>query len=419
MNPAAVIGIIAEYNPFHKGHQYQLSQVRQKFPDAPVIAVSSGSLTQRGEAPIWDKWKRTRLALLGGVDLVLELPVVYSLQSAREFARGAVACLQATGVVTHLSFGCETPNLALLERLAKEQPAKVQWEAALSQGLSYAKAAEQVYGRLNPRYPALLQGSNNLLALEYLRAIGSLAPQLQPLPVLRQGSAYGSTTLEDTLASASALRKALKRDGLTPRAAQQFPEAELPWIRTWLAQGLCGLPEDRLSLLLSYTLECSSPAAIRTACLTSEGHLRGVGHQFLAGTDTSYVRRLMQRCHIAQAFNLGQYFVVNDNGFAEDFAAMYHSVAHSIDFVHGFDNAMVGINQSSQYFFDTVYMIGDLAFQSYFVLTGRRMRQNRAFNTDTFNQTFSNDRFIIHINQLIFDGRAAAVNNKNLHSLAS
>ena len=64
MNPAAVIGIIAEYNPFHKGHQYQLSQVRQKFPDAPVIAVSSGSLTQRGEAPIWDKWKRTRLALL-------------------------------------------------------------------------------------------------------------------------------------------------------------------------------------------------------------------------------------------------------------------------------------------------------------------------------------------------------------------
>ena len=162
MNPAAVIGIIAEYNPFHKGHQYQLSQVRQKFPDAPVIAVSSGSLTQRGEAPIWDKWKRTRLALLGGVDLVLELPVVYSLQSAREFARGAVACLQATGVVTHLSFGCETPNLALLERLAKEQPAKVQWEAALSQGLSYAKAAEQVYGRLNPRYPALLQGSNNL-----------------------------------------------------------------------------------------------------------------------------------------------------------------------------------------------------------------------------------------------------------------
>ena len=295
MNPAAVISIIAEYNPFHKGHQYQLSQVRQKFPDAPVIAVSSGSLTQRGEAPIWDKWKRTRLALLGGVDLVLELPVVYSLQSAREFARGAVACLQATGVVTHLSFGCETPNLALLERLAKEQPAKVQWEAALSQGLSYAKAAEQVYGRLNPRYPALLQGSNNLLALEYLRAIGSLAPQLQPLPVLRQGSAYGSTTLEDTLASASALRKALKRDGLTPRAAQQFPEAELPWIRTWLAQGLCGLPEDRLSLLLSYTLECSSPAAIRTACLTSEGLEDLVYKHRRAGSFTALVEACATR----------------------------------------------------------------------------------------------------------------------------
>ena len=149
------------------------------------------------------------------------------------------------------------------------------------------------------------------------------------------------------------------------------------------------------------------------------GNLRGVRHQLLAGTDPGYVGRLMERSHVAEIFDLFQHFIRNHNGFVEDFAAMHHPVAHSIDFIHGFDDPMVGINQSSQDLLDAVNMVGDGAFQSYFVLPSRSMSQNGPFDADTFYQTFCDDRFILHINQLIFDGRAAAVYNKNLHYIAS
>ena len=88
MDFSSVVGIVAEYNPFHQGHRHQLDRVRQTLGPVPVIAVMSGSLTQRGELPLWDKWQRTALALAGGVDLVLELPVICSQQSAQGFARG-------------------------------------------------------------------------------------------------------------------------------------------------------------------------------------------------------------------------------------------------------------------------------------------------------------------------------------------
>ena len=149
------------------------------------------------------------------------------------------------------------------------------------------------------------------------------------------------------------------------------------------------------------------------------GNLRGVGHQFLAGTDTGNVGRLMQGSHIAQIFDLFQHFIGNHNGFVEDFTAVHLTVAHCIDFIHGFDDTVVGVNQSSQDFLDAVHMVGDGAFQSYFVLAGGGVGQNGTFDADTFYQTFCDDRFILHINQLIFDGRAAAVYNKNLHYIAS
>ena len=119
MEQPSVIGLVAEYNPFHRGHGHQLEAARALLGPVPVIAVMSGSLTQRGELPLWDKWRRTRLALLGGVDLVLELPAAGSLQSAQGFAFFGVESLAATGLVTHLSFGCEARDPELLLQLAQ------------------------------------------------------------------------------------------------------------------------------------------------------------------------------------------------------------------------------------------------------------------------------------------------------------
>ena len=100
-----VIGIIAEYNPFHKGHAYMLKEVRRKFPDAAILAVMSGSFTQRGEAAILDKWQRAQMAVQGGCNLVLELPFAFAVRSAQDFARGAILLLERLGIVNEIAFG--------------------------------------------------------------------------------------------------------------------------------------------------------------------------------------------------------------------------------------------------------------------------------------------------------------------------
>ena len=114
------VGIIAEYNPFHLGHAYQLAEVRKRLPGAGIIAVISGSLTQRGEPALLDKWERAELAVKGGCDLVLELPLVFACRSAQNFARGGVNLLSRLGVVDTLAFGAETDSLELLEQAAEK-----------------------------------------------------------------------------------------------------------------------------------------------------------------------------------------------------------------------------------------------------------------------------------------------------------
>ena len=111
-------GIIAEYNPFHNGHKYMLKQIREQFPQEPIIICLSGSITQRGEMALLDKWTRAKLAVLGGANLVIELPAVYATASAEHFAFGGVKTLEALGCVDTLVFGSESGNLDELQRTA-------------------------------------------------------------------------------------------------------------------------------------------------------------------------------------------------------------------------------------------------------------------------------------------------------------
>ena len=273
MEHPSVVGLVAEYNPFHRGHGHQLEAVRSLLgPALPVIAVMSGSLTQRGELPLWDKWRRTRLALLGGADLVLELPVTGSLQSAQGFAFFGVELLAATGLVTHLSFGCEARDPEALVRLSREKFTPEEWQQALGNGLSYGAAAARLASERDPAYGDLFTGSNNLLALEYLRALRP-HPEIRPLPIRREGTLYGSRTLDENgWPSASALRQELQCHGFTEAAAGALPPALRPLCRAWWEEGL-PLPdrERALDTLLAYALETGSPEGMAACTQVSEG----------------------------------------------------------------------------------------------------------------------------------------------------
>ncbi|WP_075579898.1 tRNA(Met) cytidine acetate ligase [Acidaminococcus massiliensis] len=271
MEFSAVIGLVAEYNPFHRGHARQLAKARKQLGPAPVIAVMSGSLTQRGQLPLWAKWQRTRLALLGGVDLVLELPVTGSLQSAQGFASFGVETLAAAGLVTHLSFGCETEDPALLLSLSQETFAPDDWQKALADGSSYANAAASLAAARNPAYRGLFTGSNNLLALEYLKALHS-HPEIRPLPIHREGQAYGESQLKRApFPSASALRQEICTRGCTASFLEGLPAPLRPLCQAWY--GDTGLPdtEKPLDFFLAAALEKASPSLLASWAQVSEG----------------------------------------------------------------------------------------------------------------------------------------------------
>ena len=168
-------GIIAEYNPFHRGHRWQIQTLRRLLgADAAVVAVMSGNFVQRGDFAVLEKRARAECALLGGADLVLELPSPWSAATAERFAQGGVALLAATGVVTHLAFGCETGDLGPLAAAARclENPG---WEEAarrhLAAGVTFAAARQAAVRDLaGEGAAACLSRPNDILAVEYLRA---------------------------------------------------------------------------------------------------------------------------------------------------------------------------------------------------------------------------------------------------------
>ena len=211
-----VIGVIAEYNPFHYGHAWQLRELRRRFPSTDgVIVVMSGSITQRGTPAVLDKWTRAGHAVDGGADLVLELPFVFACRSAQDFARGGVSLLMQLGVVSHLAFGTEAADIAPLERAAREiDTEKIQHRIAhgLSMGLSYAAALSSALAEQLGIEERILRTPNNILGMEYLRALHAKDADITPLALPRKTAAHGETRLRSGITSASSIRTVLERD---------------------------------------------------------------------------------------------------------------------------------------------------------------------------------------------------------------
>lgn len=183
------MAVICEYNPFHNGHKYQLTHHKELLGADSVICLMSGSFVQRGAPAIYDKWTRAKDAIENGADLVIELPVVYSAQSAQRFATGAVKLLDKLSVVDHLSFGSECGDIDKLLTAAEiinSQSFKTLLDEKLTTGVSYPVARTEVFKNYYPSLDTdLVSNPNNILALEYINALNNINSSVKPVTLTR------------------------------------------------------------------------------------------------------------------------------------------------------------------------------------------------------------------------------------------
>lgn len=256
-------GVIAEYNPFHNGHAHHLAEIRCRSACDFIIVCMVGSYTQRGEAACLDKWSRARAALQCGADAVFELPALWSVRTADAFARGGVAILGALGCDL-LSFGCETADVSLLNRLAElreNEPAAL--SAALQKHLSEGKSHARARGEALAEYlnlPCdLLNAPNLSLGVEYIRALRALNLNMEILPIPRIGNYHDAALRE--IASASAIRSAIQQGADARMAVPECLHDLLPMIARMHA------PDD----LLLHTLRSMPEAQIAALPDVNEG----------------------------------------------------------------------------------------------------------------------------------------------------
>ena len=213
-----VLGIVCEYNPFHNGHLYHLEQAKKATGSNYSVAILSGNFTQRGSSAIVDKWSRTEMALKSGVDLVIELPVLYATSSAENFADGAIRILDSLKVVDYVAFGSENSNIDILDDIAKvlhEEPKLYKSILAneLKKGVSFPKARESAiisYFSNDQKYTNILSSPNNILGIEYIKALKKYKSVIKPISIPRFEAGHNDITYSGNIASATAIRNIIK-----------------------------------------------------------------------------------------------------------------------------------------------------------------------------------------------------------------
>ena len=223
-----VLGIIAEYNPFHNGHLYHLDTSKKITGCDYTVAIISGNFTQRGSTSVVDKWSKTKMALQNSIDLIIELPVLYSISSSENFADGAIKILNSLGIIDYLSFGSETPDIAVLDSIAdilcnEPKNYKKLLSTELDKGLSFPKARENALldyiKNTNTfendkqdfeEYKKALSSPNNILGIEYLKALKKYNSSIKPVCISRCATDYNSSDFSGSIASATAIRELIK-----------------------------------------------------------------------------------------------------------------------------------------------------------------------------------------------------------------
>lgn len=210
-----VLGIVGEYNPFHNGHAYHLEKSKKLSNADAVVCVITGNFVQRGNTSLVDKWTKTEMALLNGADLIIELPTVYSVSSAENFAEGSMKLLNSLGVVDTISFGSECGDILTLDNIANvlyEEPTEyiTMLNRELRLGNSFPKAREKallLYLNDIRKYANVLSSPNNILGIEYLKALKKFNYKMFPITVERTGTRYNDNFATGDFASATAIRQ--------------------------------------------------------------------------------------------------------------------------------------------------------------------------------------------------------------------
>ena len=270
------VGIIAEYNPFHKGHEYQIQQAKEKTGAEIAVILMSGDFVQRGTPSIFAKHQRTAMALLGGADIVFELPSFYACGSAEYFSSGAISIFNALNSIDFLCFGSESGEIdtcRFLGKLLADEPAvyKEKLCSLLKKGLSFPaarKSALTEYLQENnlPFEKDFLDTPNNILGIEYCKALSAQNSSIIPITIKRTGSSYHELSLSSDYPSASAIRRELiSSQNVQKVLFDTLKDAQPPAVRDYLcslSEKEAFLTENDFSVLLKYELMKNTPESL-------------------------------------------------------------------------------------------------------------------------------------------------------------
>ena len=324
-----VAGITAEYNPFHNGHVYHLQKTRELTGADAVVAVMSGSWVQRGVPAAVDKYRRTRMALEAGVDLVLELPVKYATGSAEAFASGAVSILHDLGVVTDIVYGCEAsademPLIRELAELLVSEPEdyRTLLQDGLRTGMNFPAARQAALEQVLPSAAHLLSTPNNILAVEYEKALLRLGSDIHTAGIQRNDSGYHVT--------GSAIREAL-RTGDRSQLASQLPAASLAQLDYYmdaddlssaLAYRLLTVPQDELTGYQDVTPEIA--ARISRHCADDHGFSQLTERISARNIPAAHVRRALLHILLGLRADTPEPGFIRVLGFRKDSALLHY-----------------------------------------------------------------------------------------------
>ena len=213
-----VLGIVCEYNPFHNGHLYHLEELKKITGSNYSIAIMSGNFTQRGSTAIIDKWSRAETALKAGIDLVIELPTLYSISSAENFADGAIHILDSLKIVDYVGFGAETSDIDVLDNIAdvlynEPRAYKTLLSHELNKGISFPKARENallIYLNNIRKYVNVVSAPNNILGIEYIKALKKYKSIIKPVSIARFEAGHNDLSYKSNIASGTTIRNIIK-----------------------------------------------------------------------------------------------------------------------------------------------------------------------------------------------------------------
>ncbi|MFA6941947.1 MAG: nucleotidyltransferase [Clostridiaceae bacterium] len=255
-----VCGIISEYNPFHNGHKFQIDKTRDITRSSVFVAVMSGNFTQRGEAAAIDKWNRAKSALSCGINLVIELPVLYSVSSAEIFSFGGVSLLNSLNVIDYISFGSESGDIISLQKIAEvlsteTEDYKAKLKEELDKGLPFHKSRENALSDLlDENLLREMSNPNNILGIEYMKSLIRLNSKIKPVTIKRIGAGFNQLNITENYSSASGIRKVLYDNQSIDLIKNNMPEKAFNMLNDLKRRGYSFTDMDKIIPYIRYKL---------------------------------------------------------------------------------------------------------------------------------------------------------------------